>query len=128
MPVASPASARPSPQAQGPSSAAQTADVSGRPAQTPSPAVQQAASAKQVAQDAEHVRAKLDEAIGRLYEQAQQGATNVGFRVDVQSKQLVVLVTNKETGELIRQIPAEVVLRLARSVEDMRGLLVDERR
>jgi uncharacterized FlaG/YvyC family protein len=36
-----------------------------------------------------------------------------------------VTVTNKETGEVIRQIPNEVVIRLARSIEDTKGLLLN---
>jgi uncharacterized FlaG/YvyC family protein len=36
------------------------------------------------------------------------------FRVDRQSRQLVMQIVNRETGELVRQVPPEYVLRLAR--------------
>jgi|GEM_PF-1110763 len=87
-----------------------------------------APTTKQRPQDIEQMRARLEEAVGRLYEQAKNSATNVSFNVDMKANRLVVKVTNKETGELIRQIPAEAVIRVADSIDEMRGLLVDERR
>jgi flagellar protein FlaG len=35
----------------------------------------------------------------------------------------VVAVTDKNTGELVRQIPAEAVLRVAHSIENLKGVL-----
>jgi len=32
---------------------------------------------------------------------------------------------NKETGEVVRQIPNEVVIRVANSIEDLKGVLFD---
>lgn len=39
------------------------------------------------------------------------------FHVDEQSGQMVVSVRDSETGDLIRQIPGEEVLRMARALE-----------
>jgi len=36
-----------------------------------------------------------------------------------------VTVSNLETGQVIRQIPDEVVVRVAHSIEKMKGLLFD---
>jgi flagellar protein FlaG len=38
----------------------------------------------------------------------------------------VITVTDKDTGEVIRQIPTEVVVRVAHSIEKMKGLLFDQ--
>ena len=45
------------------------------------------------------------------------------FRVDQGSGQLVVTVTDGETGEVIRQVPGEDALKMAQRIEDMTGLL-----
>ena len=69
---------------------------------------------------------RLDQAIENLNEQLQSSQTNLGFSVDSETDIVVVKVTNKETGELVRQIPAEAVVRLAGKMEDLKGLLLDE--
>jgi uncharacterized FlaG/YvyC family protein len=37
----------------------------------------------------------------------------------------VVTVRNTHTGEVVRQIPTEVVVQLAHSIDDMKGLLLN---
>jgi uncharacterized FlaG/YvyC family protein len=37
----------------------------------------------------------------------------------------VVTVTNQETGEVIRQIPNEVIVQMARSIDENRGNLLN---
>jgi flagellar protein FlaG len=53
--------------------------------------------------------------------QAQLFGENAGltFSVDRQTKTVVVKLVDKETDEVIRQIPAEYLLRLAADVEEM---------
>jgi flagellar protein FlaG len=48
------------------------------------------------------------------------------FRVDAGSGRTVVSVRDAETGDLIRQIPGDEVLRLAEMAEDQTVVLVDE--
>jgi flagellar protein FlaG len=69
---------------------------------------------------------RLDQAIEHINEQLQSSQTNLGFSIDSETDIVVVKVTNKETGELVRQIPAEAVVRLAGKMEDLKGLLLDE--
>jgi uncharacterized FlaG/YvyC family protein len=40
---------------------------------------------------------------------------------------VVIQVRNKNTGDLVRQIPNEAALRMANHFEDLRGFLQDER-
>jgi uncharacterized FlaG/YvyC family protein len=35
----------------------------------------------------------------------------------------VILVKNQDSGEVIRQIPNEVVIKVAHSIEDLKGIL-----
>jgi flagellar protein FlaG len=48
------------------------------------------------------------------------------FRVDADSGRTVVSVRDAETGDLIRQIPGDEVLRLAEMAEDQTVVLVNE--
>ena len=49
------------------------------------------------------------------------------FSIDRESNMIIVRIKDKETGEIIRQIPPEVVLKIAKSIEEFLGLLLDER-
>jgi flagellar protein FlaG len=43
------------------------------------------------------------------------------FDIDAQTKQIVTRVVDKTSGEVLRQIPSDVVLRLARAMSDKAG-------
>ncbi len=49
------------------------------------------------------------------------------FEINSEADMVVVKITNRENGELIRQIPPEVVVRLARNINELLGVLFDER-
>ncbi len=49
------------------------------------------------------------------------------FEVMDNPKMIVVKVENKQTGEIIRQIPPEEIVRLARNIEKLLGFLMDEK-
>jgi len=48
------------------------------------------------------------------------------YQEDDKLDEMIVKVMNKETDELIRQIPAEEMLELAKKMEEMTGMLVDK--
>jgi len=49
------------------------------------------------------------------------------FTVDKPTGQLMVTVRNKSTGEVIREIPSSEVLKLAASIDEMIGIMFDQR-
>jgi flagellar protein FlaG len=49
------------------------------------------------------------------------------FRVDAGSGRTVISVRDSDTGELIRQIPSEEVLRLSQMAEDQTVVLLNEK-
>ncbi len=55
-------------------------------------------------------------------------STEFQFSVHESTKQIMVKVLNKETGELIREIPSEKVLDMVSKMWEMSGIFVDERR
>jgi len=75
----------------------------------------------------ESARTRVTQAITRINQLLSQSATSVGFEVDLGSRQLIIRVTQKETGELIRQIPADSFIKFADAVDTLVGLLIDER-
>ena len=48
----------------------------------------------------------------------------LNFSVDSDTKQIVVKVMNPQTGELIRQIPSEEALKLAKAADSLQGLII----
>ena len=70
-------------------------------------------------------RQNLQEAVKALNEQMAASKTGLGFSVDEALPRPVVTVRNTQTGEVVRQIPTEVVVQLAHSIDDMKGLLLN---
>lgn len=61
--------------------------------------------------------ADIEQASARIEKYVQSSGRNLQFRVDADSGRVVVSVRDAETGELIRQIPNEAALRIAKSLE-----------
>ena len=53
--------------------------------------------------------------------------TTLAFQVDEASNRFVVNVADISTGELIRQIPGDAVLRIARQLESLKGIISDDK-
>nr|CRH07716.1 putative Flagellar protein FlaG-like protein [Candidatus Magnetococcus massalia] len=58
-------------------------------------------------------------------EQALLTFTSRRFSVDKDSERLVVRVVNRDTDEVVRQIPNEEMLSLSRRMRQLRGILLD---
>jgi flagellar protein FlaG len=52
---------------------------------------------------------------------------NVKFSVHQASGQVLVAVTDEDTGEIIRQIPSEEMVKLSMNLEEMMGLIFDQK-
>ena len=73
--------------------------------------------------DASEVRQNLQEAVGMLNQQMSSTKRGLGFQVDEAVGGPVVTVRSAESGEVVRQIPNEVVVRVAHNIEKVKGLL-----
>ena len=71
--------------------------------------------------------AEIREAVAAINEAVKKVPTSLDFSVDEASKRFVVQVTDKNTGELIRKLPGDAVLRIARQLESMKGIVFDQR-
>ena len=76
--------------------------------------------------DLEKMRANLQDSLEKLNAALRDGGRNLNFQIDDKAGGLVVLVKNADTGEIVRQIPNDAVVRMARSIEAFKGMLHNE--
>ena len=68
----------------------------------------------------------VQEAIETLNEQMRQSNRSLNFSMDAQVNRVVITVRNTDSGEVVRQIPDEAILRVAHNLQKVRGLLLNE--
>lgn len=73
--------------------------------------------------DTEKLQANLKAAIEQFNKVMSDGGRNLSFSIDSQLGGPVVTVKNAQTGEVVRQLPNEVVVRVAHNIEEFKGLL-----
>ncbi len=71
-------------------------------------------------------RREIDNALAELKRLADNSGRSLGFSKDPAVSGPVITVTDDQTGKVVRQIPVEVVVRVAHSIEKMKGLLFDK--
>ena len=77
----------------------------------------------QIQYDPEKLRSNLKAAIEDLNKQMASNGRQLGFHLDEALNGPVVTVRNSNTGEVIRQIPNEAVVKVAHTFESLKGLL-----
>ncbi|MBE0483330.1 MAG: flagellar protein FlaG [Bacterioplanes sp.] len=63
-------------------------------------------------------RSDVEDAVSRINDFVQKSQRTLNFQLDEDSGQTVIRVYDKESAELIRQIPGELALELARKLND----------
>lgn len=67
--------------------------------------------------------AELKQAVRELQQKTQVTSPDLQFSIDEDTGQTVIKITDARTKEVIRQIPAEEVIRLNKELDRMQGLL-----
>lgn len=106
--------------------ASATAEKPGAISEVSQPHVQPIKKVDAITLDPQEKRLRLEEAIRALSEKLEAKQSGLSFRVDERLGRSIVMVTSKQTGEVIRQIPGETVLRVANSIESLKGVLFDD--
>jgi flagellar protein FlaG len=75
---------------------------------------------------AKEMRENIQEAIDRLNQQLKANGRDLSFQIDEEINRPIITVRNIETGEVVRQIPSEEIVRMAHSIEEGKGLLFNE--
>jgi flagellar protein FlaG len=84
------------------------------------------AAAKQP-EDQALARESLDSAVASISAFVQGVQRSLDFSVDDTSGEVVVKVTDRDSGEVIRQLPSEEALRLSEQLESLRSLMFEAR-
>jgi len=72
-------------------------------------------------------RAQVEEAVAKVKVQIQAISDNsMDFSIDQSSGKTIVRITDRASGELIRQIPSQEMLEIARSLDRLQGVLVKQ--
>ncbi len=66
-----------------------------------------------------------EEVLQRIKALTQDGAYSVRFELDDRTEQMIIHLVDAESGEELRQIPAEELLGVAERMRELRGNLLD---
>jgi len=86
-----------------------------------------AKSSGRVAEAVAPTREAVQEAAKRIEEFVQSVGRSLSFTVDSSTGRSILRVVDPQSGEVVRQLPPEEVLRVARAVEFMQGVLINQR-
>ena len=84
-------------------------------------------SREEATKNLEMIRARLKEISASLNEDMNIRSKSLKFSVDESTNRMLVKVIDKESGEIIRQIPSEAILKVAHSLEALKGILFDDK-
>ena len=79
--------------------------------------VKKSGAGQQVQQNQPTQKAQVQEAVAKLNDFIQSVQRNLEFNLDEDAGRVVVKVIDRQTKEVVRQIPDEVVLKLARDLQ-----------
>lgn len=113
------------------------ADVT-RPESIPEPAVQVTASDKasnsgsastapkqQPNDQTESENASLDKALEKVNDNMKAWSTGMRFDVDPEAERIVVSIIDSATGEVLRTVPSDAVIRVAKMIVQLQGKSID---
>jgi flagellar protein FlaG len=80
-----------------------------------------------VEQYARQTKAVMERAAQQIQGYLQESGRELNVTVDESTGYYVARVTNPQTGEVVRTLPSEETLRIARNIDQMRGMLVNQR-
>ena len=100
--------------------------VADKPVEKPQADVAIVTPVKQTPKEAAAEQDKLKKAVQEIEKFVQSVKRNLEFSIDEPSGKVVVKVIASGSGEVIRQIPAEEVLRIAERLGELQGLLISE--
>ncbi|MGA0584159.1 flagellar protein FlaG [Castellaniella ginsengisoli] len=76
-------------------------------------------------QPIEPPKSSLEKALESVNDSLKAWATGMRFEMDEDAQRLVVSIVDSETGDVLRTIPSEAVLRVAKMIAQLQGSGVD---
>ena len=86
----------------------------------------QAAKDSKDVQNLQPTAEQLTQAVKQIQDVIKQTAQSLQFSIDKDSGSTIVKVVDTESKKVIRQIPSEVVLAIAKALDKLQGLLVKQ--
>ncbi|MBU2710483.1 flagellar protein FlaG [Zooshikella harenae] len=96
----------------------QSPTATGHTSQAKSVQEAQSATEEQLLDKQETLREQVEQAVAQLNDYVQTVQRDLLFKLDTDSGETVISVIDRSTDEVVRQIPDEVALRLARDLKD----------
>jgi flagellar protein FlaG len=101
-----------------------TAVIASSESQREKPALPRVAvPAPKPAPAAKPTQEQVKEAVEEIQRNISSNSTDLQFSVDSASGRTIVRIVDTETREIVRQIPTEEVMKMARALDRMQGLL-----
>ena len=72
------------------------------------------------------VAESIEEAVALLNDTLGRHQTSALIRRDEELNRYIVTIRDKESGEIVREIPDEALIKFARNLKEMKGILFDE--
>ena len=72
------------------------------------------------------VTESIDDAVEVLNQALSLKSTSAMIRRDEELNRYLVTIKDKESGEIVREIPNEALIKFARNLQELRGILFDE--
>ena len=70
--------------------------------------------------------AQLNEAVGKINQSLKSNMQGIEFSLDDDNGQVIVKVVDQDTKELIRQMPSEEALEIAKALDQAIGMLIKQ--
>ena len=75
----------------------------------------------------EMIRERLDDIAETLNQEMQNRSKDLQFSVDEITNRFLVTVLDQKSGEVVKQIPSDAILKVAHNLEALKGILFDDR-
>ena len=70
---------------------------------------------------------EVNQAINEIKQQMSDIGRKINFSVDEDLNIVIIKVVNKDTEEIVRQLPSEEVVEIARNIQENKGLIFQEK-
>lgn len=90
------------------------------------PSVQVAANAVPAVSPAEE-RQRVKQAVEQVNKAVQSFSHNLQFSVDEDTNKTIVRVVDTSSGELIRQIPSQEIIEIAKALDKLQGMIIRQK-
>ena len=69
---------------------------------------------------------ELADAVGAIEEHLAQMGNRLGLSLDRETEDVLVKITDRQSGEVVKQFPSEEVVKLRQKLEELAGLLFED--